>query len=201
MINSKVSKISTSDTKILIQSDTSTSGVTRSVLQGNLSTDKPVVGYYTYDSSNTMNNYIQLFFDGSNFYVKGQKGGADAVSKKLGEPGASDVTITDGSGKSGYMSNFNGTWYTINCTSSDIVFVASVSCNSNASPSNSILTDGTLKSLCNNTKIYSSGSGWNDGKGAAVFSFGYIKNATYVKINTYSYGTDGNAIVKYFIVS
>ena len=68
----------------------------RTVLGGYINTNtlNPTLAYYVYNSSNSMTEAVQLMFNGTDFYVSGQKGGADAVLKKLGS-GFEPYTLPD----------------------------------------------------------------------------------------------------------
>lgn len=108
------------------------------------------------------------------------------------------VKTMSGKGQT-WLNNFNGDYLSLDVDPTDIIVIASVSCNSNATPSNSISTDGIINSYCSNKTIYQSGS-WNSSKGIAKLSFANITGATYVKVKAYSYGTDGICIAAYCII-
>lgn len=60
----------------------------RMAIQGKMdSNNNPVLesGLYINNGS-AIENLVQLYFDGTNFYAKGIKAGADSVTKKLGDP-------------------------------------------------------------------------------------------------------------------
>ena len=88
MINSNVESFETKftiDTTGAIMQTNNTNTGPRTVVGGYINTSNlnPNLAYYVYNSSNSVTDIVQLYFDGSDFYIAGKKGGADTVSKKL----------------------------------------------------------------------------------------------------------------------
>lgn len=84
-VKSVAQKVSTSVTKASIQSS-SDSANQRTYLSGQMSSNNPTIdmGHYAADST-AFEDRLSIYFDGTSFYARGVKDGADAVVKKLGE--------------------------------------------------------------------------------------------------------------------
>lgn len=85
-VKSVAQKLNTNITKASIQSS-SDNTQQRTYLSGNMNDNNPniEIGHYTADST-TPEDVLSIYFDGTNFYARGVKDGADPVTKKLGEP-------------------------------------------------------------------------------------------------------------------
>ena len=90
--------INASETRARIRSSTNSS-IERSLLQGEVNTsDNPTISFrHLLAGSSLSNDAMELYFDGTNFYAVGRKGGADSVTKKLGSV-VSTVIGTGGAG-------------------------------------------------------------------------------------------------------
>lgn len=84
-VNTNVSEhLNTSSTYTKIRNTSSTTAA-RALIQGQLLSSNPALEFITYEKDgSTYNNLVKIYFDGTNFYASGKKGGADAVTKKLG---------------------------------------------------------------------------------------------------------------------
>ena len=96
------SKLNVTKTDVYLRS-TDASNTEKSRIGGVMYENNPMVGYMHDNASGKTVDSVGILFDGTNFYATGNKGGADTVLKKLGEP-----TIATGGNASSYTIPSNG---------------------------------------------------------------------------------------------
>lgn len=94
-------KLNVGKTQVYLRS-TDASNTEKSRIGGVMYENNPMVGYMHDNASGKTVDSVGILFDGTNFYATGNKGGADTVLKKLGDP------IYLGAGTSFNVSSYAG---------------------------------------------------------------------------------------------
>ena len=121
------------------------------------------------------------------------KEGADTVT-----PFKKSISTKKGSGYTGAPANYSGYPFNKTFNKTDVIFIMGLVCGWSSSTTCKIVTDGTLTNFYNNSSMFSSGQFNN---GYVRCAFGMVKNATYVKVQVVTYGTDCSVNIQHFVAN